>query len=165
VGGTGTTTTKGGEGNSIEYINTTTGGLFHEAGGGNETIDASLSRGPVTLFGGSLDSPHNQLLIGGAGNDIITAGTSAETLVGGGGANQFFFTKGEGGPGSVNVISDFSAIDVAYLADYGPNEAAAALAGATTAGGSTTITLSDNTKITFTGVTSTAALTGHVISF
>jgi len=50
------------------------------------------------------------------------------------------------------------------LGNYGAGAADAAIAGATTAGGSTTITLSDNTKITFTGVTSSAALNGHIFS-
>ena len=36
--------------------------------------------------------------------------------------------------------------------------------GATTAAGSTSITLSDNTKITFTGVTNSGALTNHIFS-
>ena len=48
------------------------------------------------------------------------------------------------------------------LIGYSFGEATAAIAGAQTTGGSTTITLSDNTKITFTGVTDPAALTGHI---
>ena len=103
-------------------------------------------------------------MIGGAGNDVFTAGPSAETLVGGGGANDFFFFSGNGGPQATATIADFSAIDRVILANYGGGAADAAIAGATTAGGSTTITLSDNTQITFTGVTSSAALTGHIFS-
>lgn len=128
---------------------------------GNETIDASLTKGSDTLFGGYNSTGHN-LLIGGAGNDLITAGVGSDTLVGGGGANGFYFWAGNGGPTSNHVISDFSSIDYVVLANYGIGAPNAAIAGATTAGGSTTITLSDNTKITFTGVTSSAALTGHV---
>ena len=164
VGGTGTTTTLGGQGGSIEYINTTTGGLFHEAGGGDETIDAGLSRGAVTLYGGFDTAGHN-LLIGGNGDDTLTAGAGADTLAGSGGVNQFFFQSFEGGPAAHSLISDFSFIDRAVLGGYGVDAAATAIAGATTAGGSTTITLSDNTTITFAGVTNPNELTGRVVSF
>ena len=85
-------------------------------------------------------------------------------LVGGGGVNGFYFWSGQGGTAANHVIGDFSAIDYVLLGNYGADAPAAAIAGATTAGGSTTITLSDNTKITFSGVTSSAALTGHIFS-
>src|SRR4029078_5015236 len=104
----------------------------------------------------------NNLVIGGAGGDAIISGTGPETLVGGGGANFFDFYSNLGGAAVNAVITDFSAIDNVILVGYGAGEAAAAIAGATTTGGSTTITLSDNTKITFTGVTSSSALTGHI---
>ena len=108
------------------------------------------------------DPSGNDLVIGGVGNDVIIGGTGPETLVGGGGANFFDFYSSLGGPAVNAVIGDFSAIDNVLLVSYAPGEAAAAIAGATTTGSSTTITLSDNTKITFTGVTSSAALTGHI---
>jgi hypothetical protein len=63
------------------------------------------------------------------------------------------------------VIADFSAIDTVFLGNYGSGAAAAALNTATTSGNSTTITLSDNTRITFVGVTNVGALTGHITSF
>jgi len=50
------------------------------------------------------------------------------------------------------------------LLGYGAGAADAAIANATTSGGSTTITLSDNTTIKFVGVTSSAALSGHISS-
>jgi hypothetical protein len=62
------------------------------------------------------------------------------------------------------VITDFNANDTVYLAGYGSSEAANALSHATSSGGSTTLTLSDNTQITFQNVASASALTGHLVS-
>ena len=163
VGGTGTMTIGGGAGGSIEYINTTSGGLVYGSDGGNETIDASLTKNSVTLYGG-YDKAGHDVLIGGAGNDTLTNGEGADTLTGGGGENSFYFWANLGGPAAHSVISDFSAIDSVFLGNYGAGAPDAAIAGATTAGGSTTITLSDNTTITFAGVTNTGALTGHIFS-
>jgi hypothetical protein len=159
-GGTGLTSLVGGAGGVVTYVNTTSGGLGYFAGAGSETIDASLSKGANILFGASDPTGHD-LLMGGAGNDLLTAGSGADTLVGGGGDNGFYFWNGQGGN---HVISDFSAIDYVLLGNYGPAAPAAAIAGATTAGSSTTITLADNTKITFTGLTNAGALTGHIFS-
>ena len=102
-------------------------------------------------------------MIAGAGADTLNAGSGADTLVGGGGANIFNFFAALGGAAANDVIGDFSAIDTMLLVGYTFGEPATAIAGATTAGGSTTVTLSDNTRITFTGVTNAAALTGHII--
>jgi Ca2+-binding RTX toxin-like protein len=162
-GGTGLTSLVGGPGGAVTYVNTTSGGLWVNGGTGDETIDASLSKGTSTIYGGQ-DTAGRNLLMGGAGTDFINAGSGSDTLVGGGGQNDFFFIKALGGPAANDVVSDFSAIDTVFLLNYGSGEAGAAVAGATTAGGSTTITLSDNTKITFTGVTDPATLNGHIIS-
>jgi hypothetical protein len=162
-GGTGLTSVAGGAGGAVTYVNTTSGGLWVNGGTGDETIDASLSKGTSTIYGGQ-DTAGRNLLMGGAGTDFINAGSGSDTLVGGGGQNDFFFIKALGGPAANDVVGDFSAIDTVFLLNYGSGEAGAAVAGATTAGGSTTITLSDNTKITFTGVTDPAALNGHIIS-
>ena len=162
-GGTGSTSIIGGPGGATTYVNTMSGGLFYVAGTGGETVDASLSKAPATLFGGQ-SSASNDLMIGGAGNDLITGGMGSDTLVGGGGANGFYFWNSLGGPTANHVISDFNAIDYVLLGNYGSDAAATAIEGATTTAGSTTITLSDSTKITFTGVTSSAALNGHIIS-
>ena len=102
------------------------------------------------------------MIKGGVGDDAIIAGTGAATLVGGGGADFFDFFASLGGPSVNVVIGDFSAIDNVMLVNYAGGEGANAIAAATTSGGSTTITLSDNTKITFTGVTNAGALSGHI---
>ena len=162
-GGTGLTSVVGASGGAFTYVNTTTGGLFYAGRNGAETIDASLSKGTNTIYG-ALDPNGHNLLVGGAGTDYINAGEGADTLLGGGGQNEFFFWSNYGGPAAQHVIGDFSAIDTVVLANYGSGAAGAAIASATTAGGSTTITLSDNTRITFTGLTNSAALNGHIVS-
>jgi hypothetical protein len=162
-GSTALTSIIGGAGGAFTYVNTTSGGLAYQAGSGNETVDASLSKGSVTLGGGS-DPTGQNLLIGGAGNDFINAGRGAESLFGGGGSNVFGFFSANGGPAVNDVIGDLSAVDTVFLVGYGSGAATNAIAGATTTASSTTITLSDNTKITFSGVTNSAALTGHLFS-
>jgi len=62
------------------------------------------------------------------------------------------------------VIANFTASDAVNLSGYGGNDAARALAGAVSAGGNTSITLTDNTQITFLSVGSPGALAGHVFS-
>jgi Ca2+-binding RTX toxin-like protein len=159
-GGIGFTSIVGSAGGATTYVNTTSGGLTYVAGAGNETVDASLAKTGNWLQGGT----GQNLLIGGAGADGLAAGSGIGTLVGGGGANVFYFFKAQGGPAAQDVISDFSAIDHVALVNYSPGEPAAAIAGATTSGGSTTITLSDNTKITFTGVTNVASIADRISS-
>ena len=102
-------------------------------------------------------------MMAGAGADTLNAGSGADTLVGGGGANIFNVFAAQGGPAANHVIGDFSAIDTAFLVGYALGTGTTAINGAKTAGGSTTVTLPDNTKITFTGVTDAAALRGHLV--
>jgi Ca2+-binding RTX toxin-like protein len=159
-GGTGGTTLYGGAGASQTYFNLSGGELVYAAGNGSETLDARLSNGSNTIFGGA--DPNGQYsLLGGVGNDTILGNSGSATMAGGGGNNLFIFSNGGA---STDVISDFSAIDTVYLAGYGSAAAGDALAAAVTTTAGTTITLSDNTKITFTGVNSSAALQGHIFS-
>ena len=162
-GGSGVTLVVGGAGGAVTYANTTSGGLFYEGLSGNETIDASLSKGNSSMWGGSDPTGHN-LLIGGTGIDFISAGAGADTLAGGGGVGWFSFFKAVVGPSANDVVSNFSSLDHLVLVGYGPGADVAAIAGATTANGSTTITLSDNTKITFTGMSNPGALIGHTLN-
>jgi Ca2+-binding RTX toxin-like protein len=101
------------------------------------------------------------VLIGGTGNDTLNAGVGATTMTGGGGVNLFQF--GHVGGGSVTV-TDFNGNDTVLLSGYDTGAANTALANAVSSNGSTTITLSDNTKITFLNVSGATSLTGHVIS-
>jgi Ca2+-binding RTX toxin-like protein len=164
TGGGGGMSLFGGAGGSISYRNITDGSVSYTAGIGNETIDASLSGGHG-LYVGGLDTAGHNLLIAGAGADTLVAGSGADTLSGGGGANIFNFVAAQGGPAANDIISDFSAIDKVRLVGYVGGTALNAVNNAIVAGGSTTITLSDNTRITFTGLTDPGALFGgHVLA-
>ena len=95
-------------------------------------------------------------LIGGQGSDTMFAGTGNSTLTGSGSNDLFVFSKGAAG--GVDVITDLGATDSVVLIGYGGAAAViAALAGATVSGGSTTISLSDNTKVVFSNVTNLSA--------
>ena len=74
-------------------------------------------------------------------------------MSGGTGADLYEFINGHAG-GS-DVITNFMAPkgDLVDLDGYAANQVDLALANATVAGGSTTIMLSDSTRITFQGVT------------
>ena len=162
TGGGGATSLFGGAGGSISYRNITDGNVSYTAGIGDETINASQSGGRG-LYVGGLDTAGHNLMMAGAGADTLNAGSGAATLFGGGGVDVFNFFASLGGAGAVNaVIADWSPTETVRLLGYAPGTGNNAVAGATTAGGSTTVTLSDNTKITFTGLTDPAALIGHL---
>jgi len=118
------------------------------AGAGNETLSAFGSSGQHTLFGGS----GRDLMIGGSGRDTLVAGGGNETMTGGKGADTFTFVQGHA-DGTV-LISDFGAMDQIDLLNYGRNEIANALKTQHATNGAATLTLSDNTTLTFTGVSS-----------
>jgi Ca2+-binding RTX toxin-like protein len=162
TGGGGATTLYGGAGGTIDFIGNST--LIYQAGLGNETLNGSGATSGVIL-GGGIDRTGGDLLIGGSGNDSIFAGTGADTMAGGAGTNEFvWYQSVVNGSTPSDVITDFNANDSVILAGYGSGAAAAALTGATSANGSTTLTLSDNTQITFIGIDSASGLTGHVFS-
>jgi len=73
-------------------------------------------------------------------------------MTGGAGADQFRFINYQAG--GTDLILDFTSKDQVALIGYGKNAVANALKTQTVVGGSVTITLSDNTRITFAGVTS-----------
>jgi hypothetical protein len=81
-------------------------------------------------------------------------------------SNQFVFYRSViSGSAPSDIITDFNANDAVYLAGYGGQAAANALSTATSADGSSTITLSDNTRITFLGVSNLNSLRGQIVSF
>ena len=104
------------------------------AGGGNETLSAALSSGADTLVAG----PGNDTLFSGFGHDV------------------FQFNHATGG-GDI-LVRDFSAFDSVQLVGYGPDEAHNALANAQVGAAGTTLHLSDNTTITFAGVSDATRL-------
>ena len=89
----------------------------------------------------------------------MQAGAGADTL-GGGGSDLFAFVHGHAG--GADAITGFTTQDTVGLFNYGSGAASAALQGAVSSGGNTTLTLADNTTITFIGVSSVSALQGHV---
>jgi Ca2+-binding RTX toxin-like protein len=104
-------------------------------------------------------------MIGGVGSDTLAAGAGMDTLTGNGGNNLFLFNKAViAGNAPTDIVTDFtSSNNSVLLAGYGAGAADAALTSATSSGGNTTLTLSDNTKITFLNA-SVANLTGHISS-
>jgi Ca2+-binding RTX toxin-like protein len=156
VGGSSPSTLFGSAGSAITYFSTaSTGGALYAAGTGNETLNAAGSTANNTIFGGA-DSTAGNSLVGGSGSDTFTGGTGSDTMVGGSGSNNFFFT--DGAAGGNDFIVGYTSSDVVGLFGYGSGAATAALAAATVAGGSTTIALSDNTKITFENVSTPSSI-------
>jgi Ca2+-binding RTX toxin-like protein len=157
VGGTNSLTTVfGSSGSAVTFANSATPGGILVAGAGNETLNAGLSNSNNTLSGAGTGADS---LAGGSGNDVFWAGAGPDTLTGGGGSDAFNFVHGSAG--GTDVITDFSSNDVVNLIGYGANAAAQAIANATVSGGSTTIQLSDSTKITFLNVTNLSTTNVH----
>ena len=90
---------------------------------------------------------------------MLWAGTGSDTMTGGAGSDFFQFVNGAAGGN--DFITDFSSSDVVNLIGYGANAAANAINAATVSGGSSTIQLSDSTKITFVNVASLSTTNIH----
>jgi Ca2+-binding RTX toxin-like protein len=163
----------GNGGSNIDFVGSQGGvtmiALGPRGAGNGETLNAGTSstNNFLQAYSGS-DS-----VIGGSSDDTIVGGVTdsgATTMTGGAGNNLFFFRHGD--VNGTDIITDLtaSAGNLVALANYdsvvggGPGSAAqAALAGATTSGGNTTITLADGTQITFDN-TSVAQLQQHLFS-
>ena len=117
------------------------------AGAGKETLNG-LTSGPDTLYGGS-----GAVSILGGANDTFVAGAGSATVDAPLGNNAFVFNDGKAG-GSALIQGFTSGMDTIDLVGYGKNQVTQALKHQQSAGGSTTITLSDHTTITFAGVSS-----------
>ncbi|GCE84469.1 hypothetical protein [Komagataeibacter diospyri] len=121
------------------------------ASSGNETLDGGLSTGKLYARAGS----GNDTLIGGSGYDTLRAGTGDDLFVAGSAQTEFEFIKGKAGGN--DIIQDFgkSAGNAVKLSGYDAKSSSiqAMLDNATIAGGNTTVSLTDNTRITFVGVT------------
>jgi Ca2+-binding RTX toxin-like protein len=177
-GGSGSDTVFGGTGSDLLFGGTA-GNNFLQAGsgpatlfgggdgdqlyaGGNAAQELHAGTGNVTLFGGFAagnDSFYggsgNNQIFGGQGQNTFVLGTGSATISASTGAmdNVFEAIHGQaGGQDLVQGLTDASQVDI-NLNGYAPDEAATALAGQTTDGSSVTVTLSDNTRITFTNIT------------
>jgi hypothetical protein len=165
-GGTGTATLRGTAtaygvaGELIDYTGSS-GGLNYLAGTGSETVNAAASS-TNNLIWASASTGTSDVMVGGSGNDTLIAGPGANTLTGGAGSNEFIFISGRDGGHA--TITDLSASDQVFLQNYGAGAALQAERTAVSAGGNTTLTLSDNTQITFLGITSVSALIGRIVS-
>ena len=163
TGGGGTVTMFGGAGGSMT-LRGDVGQAVYQAGSGAETLNGTDATSGIVVNGG-IDAAGQDFLVAGSGNDSLYAGTGADTMTGGTGSDQFVFYRAViSGSAPSDVITDMGSDDVVYLAGYSADEAARVLATAALSGGGTTVTLSDNTRVTFMDVTS-ANLAGHIVSF
>ena len=147
----GGTLTGGGAGDSL--FATGSAGTVLQAGSGNETLSAALSLGKDTLIAGlGADS-----LVAGYAQATLVANIGADTLVGGGSSDTFVFNAATSG-GTI-LIQDFTGADVVHLSGYDQNEAHNAVLNARIGAAGVTLTLHDNTKITFAGITDANRIT------
>ncbi len=136
----------GGAGGTINLFGAASGNIL-AAAAGNETLQGASATGANVFFGGTGTSA----LAGGAGNDLFVAGKGSSVITGNGGSNTFEFVAGATA-GATDYITDFgsSSANRVLLSGYN-STTAAVLNTATVSGGSTTITLADNTKVQFVG--------------
>jgi hypothetical protein len=149
VAGTGASTVVGaGSGEAIVGLGAATDDLI--AGSGTETLVGSGGGGGDILFAGT----GSDALFGGTGSDtFVAASGGAQMIAGAGHAGQDEFIFSNGAAGSADVLWNFTqGQDHVALFGYGANAVANALASAVVAGGSTLVTLPDNTQITFAGI-------------
>jgi Ca2+-binding RTX toxin-like protein len=139
LGGSGGATVIGGSGSDTYFGSTGSGVVYGGAAGSNYL---AAGAGLSTLVGGG----GNDTLVGGSGSATLTAGSNPSTDV-------FTFIHGAAG-GSDLVTGIFSAADLHIaLEGYGPDEASNAVAAQASGANSVTITLSDNTQVTFKNIT------------
>ncbi len=146
TGGSGAATIVGAGAGDVLYSGGAAGDLV-AGGAGSGTVSAEASLGNDTLFAGA----GNTLLRGGFGLDILVPGTGNDTIQPGPGAELVAFINGRSG-GLDRVEGFIPGSTFVLLSGYGATAMADALAGATTAGGSTTLALADGTQVTFAGI-------------
>jgi len=142
VGGSAAVTLFGADGGTTTL--TGTGANLVGVGTGAK-VDASMATGSNVFFGGGAAST----ILGGSGADVFVVGAGATSLTGGAGAANMFDFVASVTAGATDVISDFKASDRLAISGYKAGAAADVLRSATVSGGSTTVTLSDQTKIVF----------------
>ena len=120
------------------------GDLLYAAGSGNESLNAAGSTGTNALFA---VGPANASMMGGAGTNLYDAGAGSDTFTGGSGSNTYFFIAGNTA-GSHDFITNLANTDAVGLLGFDPAGSSISVAN-----GSATLTLSDNTEITFVNVT------------
>lgn len=157
VGGTGLATLFGG-GAADQRVATGRQAQDLVAGIGNETLSAVSSSGANSLVAGS----GKDQLLGGSGADTFVGGTGASTMIGGSGKDIFAVVRSLNG--GVDQVVNCTSADKIDKPGYGPHAVPSALSSQTFSNGSVTITLADNARVTFVGVselTSKNVITGH----
>ena len=147
VSGTGFCTMVGGGDGAVLVVSSTSFSNVLVAGGGNETLVGTANPFGSLMFAGS----GSAAMFGGAGRDTFAAASGDAQMVAGSGVDEFIFSNSTGG--GRTVIWNFAqGLDHAALLGYGVDAVRDAVANAIVASGSTTVTLSDNTRITFANV-------------
>ena len=168
--GTGQATIFGSAGANVAFVGTAAGGAQLHAYAGNETLNGSGSTSNNSYYGSSVAGSTTQL-IGGSGNDVFFSGAGAETMTGGGGNDVFAFfhqTTALNAGGAQVTINDFNTADTIFMVGYDSTQSASTLfahaTGPAISGSGTglTLTLSDNTTVTFTNLTSVTTLYGKI---
>ncbi len=170
--GAGACTLAGGNGDNNAMFAANAANDVLAAGGGNETLGGADATGNNQFFSGS----GNTVILAGHGNDTVSmdagsstvwAGTNTLTLadatgfvvassgqqtIMGGGPSEIYLFRSDLGGGDT-IIDNFNpSQDQIAFWNYSASDVNAALAGQTTSGGNTFVTLSDNTRIAFMGV-------------
>ncbi len=150
AGGALAVTVAGADGGTVTFTGAASGNMFlvaTAAGADAALIDASAATGANTFVTGVAGTAQaTSTVLGGTGADLFLIGSAASSLTGGaGGVNTFDFVASATG-GATDVITDFKPADRLGVSGYATN-GAAVLASATVSGGTTTITLSDQTRI------------------
>jgi Ca2+-binding RTX toxin-like protein len=161
-GGSGGTTLFGASGADMNYTGST-GSLLFVAGVGNDTLNASGSS-TENAYWAAIGTPAGNSLVGGSGDNTFAAGTGPDTFSGGAADNAYVFISSIlGSSAQTDVISNFLTGTSSLVLSGGVSTVSASTGGSG-AGAFTTLTLSDNTQITFLGVNSASQLTGHVFT-
>jgi hypothetical protein len=168
VGGTGGNYIFGADGSTLSFYASSgdTAGNVLIGNAGTENLYGGTSDGNLIFFGGQApDSTsagtYNETLTGGNGNDSFVSGSGTEFLTGGTGNNVFDISAQDSGVGGANItITDFgaSAGNVYEFSGFTGDPVVSEVDGSA----GVTLTLSDNTTVTFLGETA-AGLTGHLI--
>jgi hypothetical protein len=139
-GGSGANVTIGGV--QQDAINGGTGTVFIDGSQGNQSITVG-GAGSETIWGGNGDT-----ITGGAAQGLIGFVTTP------GAGAEFFSDNGTTAANSLDTLGGFSQTAGDLILLNGASSASAVVASAQTAGGNTTITFGDGSKLTLLGVTS-----------
>ena len=146
VAGVGPSTVIGADGNTIAGLGADRDMLV--AGAGNESLVGSGGGGGDLMFANS----GSDAMFAGNGSDSFVASTGTAQMVGGAASDLYVFVNSTAG-GSDTIWNFAQGQDQVAMFGYGTNIVPNLLRSAAVAGGSTTMTLPDNTRIIFANVT------------